>query len=346
MRRHAIDRVALRVTDMPGRWHQFSIPAARLDGEAVEHGTGFDGSSLRGFQPIEASDMLLVPDLDTVTVERASAARPDAGPPRLAVICDLRDPVTGREYRRDPRAVARRAGQLLRAAGAATGGADGARFAADIECYILDGARFEQRAQSAFYDVDSAEGAWNAPGGPRGDAETQPRIAPGGRFSDSYAAAPPLDAGGELRVAIAEALAAAGAPSMVSHHAGGPGQLRIEPVAAPLPRAADLVQWSRYIVRNAARAHGRVATFMPLPMHDQRGSGMGVRQSLWRGDAPLFHDPNGYAGLSQLGRYYAGGLLLHGAALMAFTNPSTNSYRRLAAGAGSPRLLGPSLRSG
>jgi glutamine synthetase len=297
---------------------------------------------MHGFQPAGDFAMLLVPDLDTLTID-AAVATDHGAPPVVALICDVRDPIDGGDYRRDPRAVIRRAEAFLREAGPRLVGADEARFAAAVECYAFDSVRFEQRTQSAFYEVDSAEGAWNAPGGPLDEIVAQPRVSP--RLG--YGVAPPLDASAQLRWEIAQTMRAVGVPARVSHHAGGgAGQLRVAPGATTPARAADAIQWSRHVVRNVARSQGSVGTFMPLPLHGDRGSGMPVRQSLSRNGWPLFFDTNGYAGLSQLGRFYAGGLLAHGAALMAFTSPSTNSYRRFAGDASAPSFLAFSSRAG
>ena len=314
-------RLDLHVADLLGRWHRFSMPATRLTEASVVAGFGFDGSSLRGLQPVEASDMLLRPDLSTAIIDPVQA------PATLSIICDIADPATGQPSPRNPRAIAARAEEYLRASGIA----DTANFGAELEFFVFDEVRYQQLTNTGFYYVDSAEGHWNT------GRDEQPNR--GGKIpaQGGYAPAAPFDRLGPLRWAIADALTATGQEVEIHHHevASG-GQCALATRYDSLARKADQVQWYRYIVQNAARLHGQVATFMPKPLAGANGSGMHTHQSLWKDGMPLFHDPNGYAGLSQTARWYLGGLLRHAPALMALCAPTTNSYRRLVPGFEAP----------
>lgn len=323
-------RVDLHVSDLFGRWHRFSIPAARLTPELVARGLGFDGSSLRGLQPIEESDMLLVPDLGTAVID------PTQDPPALSVICDIADSISGQRSARDPRGIAARAEEYLRG----TGIADTAYFGPELEFFVFDEVRYQQVANTGFYYVDSAEGHWNT------GRDEQPNRGAKVPPKSGYAPTAPFDRLAPLRWAIADALTAVGQPVEVHHHevASG-GQCEIATRFDSLLRKADQVQWYRYLVRNVARAHGQVATFMPKPLGGDNGSGMHTHQSLWKDSLPLFHDPNGYAGLSQTARWYLGGLLRHAPALLAICAPTTNSYRRLVPGFEAPVHLAYSARN-
>ena len=323
-------RVDLKVSDLFGRWHSFAIPPDTLDDALLQNGLGVDGSSLRGFQPIHASDMLLIPDLDTAAVD------PVPSTPTLSLLCDVVDPLTRDRLPRDPRYVAGKAEEFLRASGVA----DEARFGPELEFFIFDDVRYQQDGNTAFYFVDSAEGHWNA-GHDEGPNQ-------GYKLSQQsgYAATPPADQTSDVRWFIAEQLRSVGIEVEFDHHevaSGGQGEIGIR--HAPLLAMADRVQWYKYLVRNAARVHGRVATFMPKPIHGDNGSGMHTHQSLWRRETALFYDSNGYGGLSQLARGYMGGLLHHAPALLALASPTTNSYRRLVPGYEAPVYLAYSMRN-
>ena len=330
MAAESVTRIDLRVTDLPGRWHHFSVPAGRLTEESVVNGFGFDGSSLRGFQAIEESDMLLVPDLDTAVVDPAEAV------PTLALICDVVEPQTGERYARDPRRIASLAELHLRS----TGIADTANFGPELEFFLFDDARFQQSANTAFYTVDSIEGPWNT------GQDERPNLAGKIATKEGYSPVPPVDQTSGVRWAIAEALERAGIEVEVHHHeVAAPGQGEIATKYASLRKKADETQWYKYLVRTVGRAHGKTATFMPKPVFGDNGSGMHTHQSLWKDGQPLFHDANGYAGLSQMARWYIGGLLTHAPALMAFCAPSTNSYKRLVPGFEAPVNLAYSARN-
>ncbi len=321
-------RLDLRASDFTGRWLRVSVPLDRLGPELVDHGVGCDRGALEG-SDARGPELMLVPDLDTAAVD------PVAAQPTLSLVCRIVDPVTHGRYARDPRHVAERAEEHLRASGVA----DRAVFAAPLQFFLFDDVRYQQAAHTGFYFVDSAEGAWNSG---RDEAPNLATTTPEGR---GYQQGPPFDTLAEVRWAVVEALGAIGAQVMSARHeAAAAGQSEVALGHGPLVRKGDETQWARHIVRNVARANGRVATFMPKPLHGQAGSGMPAHQSLWRGDTPTFFDSNGYAGLSQLARYYIGGLLQHAPALLAFCAPTTNSYRRLMAEE-SPVHLTYSVRS-
>ena len=323
-------RVDLKVSDLFGVWHSFAIHPDRLDNAFVEAGLGVDGSSLRGFQPIHESDMLLMPDLDTAAVDPVPAT------PTLSMLCDVVDPTSRERLSRDPRYVASKAEEYLRASGVA----DEAQFGPELEFFIFDDVRYQQDGNTAFYFVDSTEGHWNTG---RDEAPNQGYKL--GRQS-GYAAAAPSDQTSDIRWFIAEQLRSVGIEIEFDHHevgSGGQGAIGIR--HASLLSMADRVQWYKYLVRNAARAHGKVATFMPKPVHGDNGSGMHTHQSLWRRETALFYDSNGYGGLSELARSYMGGLLHHAPALLALTSPTTNSYRRLVPGFEAPVHLVYSMRN-
>jgi glutamine synthetase len=323
-------QVDLKVSDLFGGWHSFAIPPDHLDDALLQNGLGFDGSSMRGFQPIHESDMLLIPDLDTAAVD------PVPGTPTLSLLCDVVDPVTRERLTRDPRYVASKAEDYLKASGVA----DEAQFGPKLEFFIFDDVRYQQDGNTAFYFVDSVEGHWNAG---RDEGPNQ-----GYKLdrTSGYAATAPADQTSDIRWFIAEQLRSVGIEVESDHHevaSGGQAEIGIK--HAPLLAMADRVQWYKYLVRNAARAHGRLATFMPKPIHGDNGSGMHTHQSLWRRETALFYDSNGYGGLSQLARSYMGGLLHHAPALLALTSPTTNSYRRLVPGFGAPTYLVYSMRN-
>jgi glutamine synthetase len=325
-----IRRVDLKVTDLFGGWHHFAIPPERLNEALVQNGQGFDGSSLRGFQPIHESDMLLMPDLETAAVD------PVSGTPTLSLICDVVDPITRERLSRDPRYIASKAEAYLRSSGVA----DEAQFGPELEFFIFDDVRFQQEGNTAFYYADSAEGHWNAG---RDEAPNQGYKI--GRQA-GYSPVPPGDQTADVRWFIAEQLRSVGIQVEFDHHevaSGGQGEIGMRHQTLLL--MADQVQWYKYLVRNGARVHGRVATFMPKPIHGDNGSGMHTHQSLWRRDTALFYDSNGYAGLSQLARNYMGGLLHHAPALLALSNPTTNSYRRLVPGYEAPVYLAYAMRN-
>ncbi len=333
---NGVTRVDLRVTDLPGRWQHFTIPPDALSEDLFVNGNGFDGSSLRGFQEIHESDMLLVPDIETAVLD------PIPDHPTISLICNVIDAITHDAYSRDPRNVAAKAEAYL----TSTGIADEAFFGPEPEFFLFDDVRYQQSQQSAFYYIDSEEAHWNSgkdytaafPGG----FNTGYKI-PG---KEGYAPLPPFDQTAGLRAEIVAAMNAVGVDTFIDHHeVATAGQAEIGIGKATLVDQADRTQWYRYMVRNVAHQHGKVATFMPKPIFEDNGSGMHTHQSLRKADEPLFYDANGYAGLSQMARWYIGGLLKHAAAVLAFAAPSTNSYKRLVPGYEAPVNLVYSMRN-
>ena len=326
-----VQRVELLVTDLIGRWQHFAIPPSRVNDSLVNRGLGFDGSSLRGFQSIDESDMLLVPDLDTARID------PVESEPTLKMICDIVDPMTGERYSRDPRYVATKAEAHLKG----TGIADKAFFGPELEFFLFDHVQFGLKINSSFYVVESDEADWNS-GRDEDGHNLGYKIPP----KQGYSPVAPFDKLSELRWEMAEKMGQVGMDFEVHHHevATG-GQNEIATRFGTLRDKADEAQWYKHIVRNVALAHGKSATFMPKPLFGDNGTGMHVHQSLWLGDQPLFYDEDGYAQLSDLARHYIGGLLKHGPSLLAFCAPTTNSYKRLVPGFEAPVYLAYSQRN-
>jgi glutamine synthetase len=323
--------VDVRFTDLLGTWQHFSIPVQELTEGAFEEGLGFDGSSIRGFQAINESDMLLMPDPATAFVDACLKV------PTLAIICDVKDPMSGARYSRDPRHVAEKAEQHLVKSGIATT----SYWGPEAEFYVFSSVRFDQSANQGFYHIDSDEGIWNS--GLDGGA---PNLAHRPRHKEGYFPVPPVDKQQDLRSRIMLALMAAGVDVEVQHHeVGTAGQAEIDMRFDTLVRMADKVMMYKYIVKNVCHDHGFTATFMPKPLFGDNGSGMHVHQSLWKGDENLFHSPKGYGGISELARFYIGGLIRHAPALLAFVAPTTNSYRRLVPGFEAPINLVYSQRN-
>jgi glutamine synthetase len=330
-RDHDVQLVDLKFTDLPGTWQHFAVAARELGEDLLTEGAGFDGSSIRGFQEINESDMLLVPDPATACID------PFHEFPTLSLICDVRDPVSGGAYSRDPRNVARKAEQHL----AATGVADTAFFGPESEFYIFEHVAYGQEAHRAFYEVDSPEGFWNTG---RGFGQTGngalPNLGYANRSQQGYFPAPPLDTLADLRGRMTLTLERLGVEVEVHHHeVGGPGQAEIDLRFQRLLRMGDVMQLYKYVVRNVARQAGKVATFMPKPIFEENGSGMHTHMSLWKDANTIMYDPDGYALLSDVGRHYIGGLLAHAPALLAFCAPTTNSYKRLVPGYEAPVSL-------
>ncbi|KAA9393437.1 type I glutamate--ammonia ligase [Kocuria coralli] len=314
--------VDIRFTDLPGVQQHFNLPAKSIDDDFFENGQLFDGSSIRGFQGIAESDMQLIPDSATAYVDPYRVEK------TLVVTCSIVNPRTGEPYHRDPRGVSERAEAYM----ASTGIADIANFAAEAEFFIFDDVRFDVQPQGSFYAVDSEEAIWNSGRQEEGGNLGNKTATKGGYFPVS-----PVDKQADLRDAICVALDEVGLEVERSHHeVGGPGQAEINYKFNTLAHAADDLQKFKYIVKNTADAFGKSATFMPKPIFNDNGSGMHCHQSLWKGGEPLFYDEKGYAGLSDLARWYIGGLLEHSSAVLAFTNPTVNSYKRLVKGFEAP----------
>ncbi len=325
-----VQMVDLRFTDLPGVWQHFSIPARELTEELFEEGIGFDGSSIRGFKEIHESDMLLMLDPDTAFID------PIYEVPTLAVICNVYDPVTREPYSRDPRYIAQRAEIYLKQ----TGIADVSYWGPEPEFFLFNDVRYGGGVNCSFYYIDSAEGWWNS------GKELNPNF--GGQIPPKrgYFPVPPTDRLQDVRSKIVLALESAGVPVEVHHHeVATAGQSEIDMRFTTLTRMADNVMIYKYMVKNVARQNGLTATFMPKPLFEDNGSGMHVHQSLWKGGQNLFFDEAGYAQISDLARYYIGGLLKHAPALLALVAPTTNSYRRLVPGFEAPVNLAYSQRN-
>ncbi|BCJ29503.1 type I glutamate--ammonia ligase [Actinocatenispora sera] len=323
--------VDVRFCDLPGVMQHFTVPVESFDADVFTDGLAFDGSSIRGFQQIHESDMLLLPDPATAFVDPFRAEK------TLALNFFVHDPFTREPYSRDPRNIARKAETYL----AASGIADTAYFGAEAEFYLFDSIRYDTATQHGFYHIDSIEGAWNS-GSVEGGANLGHKITPkGGYFPVS-----PVDQTADLRDTITRNLLRAGLVVERAHHeVGTAGQAEINYRFSTLLHSGDQVQLFKYIVKNTAHAAGKTATFMPKPLFGDNGSGMHTHQSLWAGGDPLFYDETGYAGLSDVARWYIGGLLHHAPSLLAFTNPTVNSYRRLVPGFEAPVNLVYSQRN-
>ncbi|MFF4378895.1 type I glutamate--ammonia ligase [Kitasatospora sp. NPDC001547] len=319
--------VDVRFCDLPGVLQHFSVPAATFDPSEI---LMFDGSSIRGFQAIHESDMALVPDLATARLDPFRAEK------HLNINFFIQDPVTGEAYSRDPRNVARKAEAYL----ASSGIADTAYFGPEAEFYVFDSVRFETSANASFYHIDSEAGAWNS-GAAEGDVRGY-KV----KYKGGYFPVPPVDHFADLRAEMSLELAKAGLEVERQHHeVGTAGQAEINYRFNTLLHAADDLMLFKYIIKNVAWRNGKTATFMPKPIFGDNGSGMHVHQSLWTEGTPLFYDEQGYAGLSDTARYYIGGLLRHAPSLLAFTNPSVNSYHRLVPGFEAPVNLVYSQRN-
>jgi glutamine synthetase len=334
LREHKIQIVDLKFTDLPGLWQHFSITLPEVHEDLFANGIGFDGSSIRGFQEIQESDMLLKPDPTTAFIDPVSET------PTLSMICDVIDPVLHQPYSRDPRYIARKAEEYLKQTGIATT----CYFGPELEFFIFDSIRFGQDAHSGYYYVESAEGDWNtgrdegAYGG--GNLGYKPR------YKEGYFPVPPHDTLQDIRSTIVLLLQQAGVQVEVHHHeVATAGQNEIDMRFSTLTRMADNVMIYKYLCKNVARQHGKVATFMPKPLFADNASGMHCHQSLWKDSENLFYDAHGWALTSAMCRWYIGGLLKHAPALMAFCAPTTNSYKRLVPGYEAPVNLAMSQRN-
>ncbi|HKY35248.1 MAG TPA: type I glutamate--ammonia ligase [Polyangiaceae bacterium] len=335
--RHAIDlgkkhsavMVDLKFVDLMGKWQHTSVPFHRLNVEAFEEGFGFDGSSIRGFQPINQSDMLLIPDAATAVMD------PFTRHPTLSLICTIQDTITRQNYSRDPRQIALKAEAYLKS----TGYADTAYFGPEAEFFIFDDVRFDVKGHEAFYAIDSVEAVWN------NGRDESPNLAHKIRNKEGYFPVPPQDTQMDLRTEICLEMEKVGIEVEVSHHeVATAGQGEIDMRYDSLLKCADKLMWFKTIVKNVSYRNGKTATFMPKPMFGDNGNGMHCHQSLWKDGKPLFAG-DGYAGLSELALYYIGGILKHAHALAALTNPTTNSYRRLVPGYEAPVNLAYSSRN-
>ena len=329
---HSVQMVDLKFVDLPGTWQHMTLPIGALDADDFESGLGFDGSSIRGFQEIHESDMLLMPDSSTAFID------PYYTRPTLSLICSVADPVLGEPYARDPRFVAQKAERHL----VASGVADVAYFGPEAEFFVFDHIAYEQVEHRAFYEVDSSEGFWNT-GSP---AASSPNLAYNLRQKEGYFPVPPADSLANLRSEMVATMETLGIRCEFHHHevsSGGQGEIDMR--FQPLLQMADQMMIYKYVVKNAAAAASKTATFMPKPIFEENGSGMHVHQSLWKDGDPLMYGADGYAHLSDLAKHYIAGLLTHAPALLAFCAPTTNSYRRLVPGYEAPVNLVYSARN-
>ncbi len=328
-REKEIKAVDLRFMDFPGTQKHFTIPAKTLGEKSFEEGFGFDGSSMRGWQSINESDMLVVPQPETAFVDPFMHHT-------LVMTCNIQDPITGEDYAKDPRNVARKAEAYMKS----TGIADVANFGPEAEFFIFDSVRFDQNEHESYYHVDSVEGQWNR-GNDSNDRNSGYKI----RYKEGYFPVPPMDTLQDIRTEMMLLLMECGVEVEGQHHevATG-GQCEIDMRYGPLLQTADNLLRYKYIVRNVAAKHGKTATFMPKPLWNDNGSGMHLHISLWKNEEPLFAG-SGYGGLSDLGMYAMGGILKHAAALCAFCCATTNSYKRLIPGFEAPVNLTYSYRN-
>lgn len=315
-----IQFVDFKFMDFPGQWQHFTVPVSQFDASSFENGYGFDGSSIRGWKAINESDMLIISDPTTMFLD------PFISAPTISLICDVYEPATKEKYGRCPRNIAQKAEAYLKS----TGLADTAYFGPEAEFFVFDDARFDSGPNYSFFSVDSIEGKWNS------GREEGPNLAYKPRFKEGYFPVPPTDKLVDLRNEMVLNLEAVGIEVEAQHHevASG-GQCEIDMKFAPLLKSADQLLMFKYIVKNTAVKNGKTVTYMPKPIFGDNGSGMHVHVSLWQKGKPLFAG-GGYAGLSDTALYFIGGLLKHAPALLAITNPTLNSYKRLVPGFEAP----------
>ncbi|PLX83363.1 MAG: type I glutamate--ammonia ligase [Desulfuromonas sp.] len=326
---NGVQFVDFKFLDFVGIWQHFSTPICEFSEDIFEEGIGFDGSSIRGWQPIHNSDMLIMPDPTTAKID------PFVKAPTLSLICNIIDPITKEGYSRDPRFIAQKAEAYLKS----TGLADTAYFGPEPECFIFDDVRYASTANESFYSVDSKEGIWNT------GADEMPNLGYKPRHKEGYFPCAPTDSMIDLRNEMVLALQEVGLHIECAHHevATG-GQCEIDMRFDSLLAMGDHLQWFKYVIKNVAVRNGKTVTFMPKPIFNDNGSGMHCHMSLWKEGKNLFAG-DGYGGLSKMAMYYIGGIIKHAKALCAFTTPSTNSYKRLVPGFEAPVNLAYSNRN-
>jgi glutamine synthetase len=321
--------VDFKFLDFPGVWQHFSVPVDELKEEIFEDGLGFDGSSIRGWQAIHTSDMLIIPDPETAFMD------PFTKFPTVSLICNIVDPITKEYYTRDPRYIAQKAEAYMKSIKIA----DTAYFGPEPEFFVLDDIRFDQTANSGYYFLDSKEGIWNS------GKEENPNLGYKPRHKEGYFPVPPTDSLEDLRTETVLEMQKCNIYVEKQHHeVATAGQGEIDMRFAPLLKMADQLIVFKYLIKNVAKRHGKTVTFMPKPIFGDNGSGMHTHQSLWKNGKPLFAG-SGYAGLSELALHYIGGVLKHAPALAAITSPTTNSYKRLTPGFEAPVNLAYSGRN-
>ncbi len=328
-REHGAEMIDLKFCDLLGTWQHCSFPTDTWDQQTFKDGVGFDGSSIRGWQAINVSDMLAVPDPSTAQID------PFFAEPTVSVIADIKDPLTGEDYTRDPRHVARKALSYIKK----TGIADTCYIGPEPEFFIFDEVRYEQNQHRGFYQIDSVEGAWNT-----GRFE-EPNLGYKPSYKGGYFPVSPTDTYHDLRGKMVKEMQKVGIVVEAHHHeVGTAGQCEIDMKYSPLLDMADQFMWFKYIIKNVAKNHGKTVTFMPKPIFEDNGSGMHTHISLWKAGKPLFAGDK-YAGLSEMALWAAGGLLKHARAVLAFAAPTSNSYRRLVPGFEAPVHLAMSARN-
>ena len=334
MKDNNCDILDLKFTDLPGAWQHFSVPIGQVDDSLITKGVGFDGSSIRGFQSIDESDMLIVPDPSTARVDPFYGGT-------VTCIADIRDPDTSESYSRDPRNIAKKAESYLKS----TGYGDTSFWGPEVEFFIFDSVQFDYDSNSSMHRVDSDEGIWNSGAETMLDGKT-PNRGYRPRHKEGYFPVSPMDSAQDLRSEMVRSLVNDfGLTIEAQHHevATG-GQAEIDMRYDTLLTTADAVMTYKYVVRNVAKKYGKVVTFMPKPLFEDNGTGMHTHQSIWKDGVPLFAGDD-YAGLSPLALNYIGGLIKHGKALMALAAPTTNSYKRLTPGLEAPTILALSARN-
>ncbi len=319
-----IEMIDLKFIDLFGRWHHLSLPKSQLNLDMFKRGVPFDGSATPGFKSVESGDMVLIPDIRTARID------PFWDMPTLSFICSSAEATTLESYKREPRAVAQRAEQYL----VKTGIADKSLWSTEFEFYIFDSVSYKNDINMASYIIDSNEADWNS--GLREGKNLGHKIPP----HSGYHAIPPLDDLFDLRAEMVKTIEGGGIPVRYHHHeVGGPGQSEIEILDDTLTNMGDITMWMKYVIKMMAREHDHTVTFMPKPLYNEAGNGMHFHQHLFKKGKPIFYDKRGYGGLSQVALHYIGGLLTHGCPLLALTNPSTNSYKRLVPGFEAPVKL-------
>jgi len=319
----------LKFIDLLGSWQHFSVPISELEVSLFEEGLGFDGSSIRGWQAINNSDMLVIPDSTTAIMD------PFMNVSTLNLLCNIVDPITKEKYSKDPRNIAQKAEAYLKS----TGIGDTAYFGPEAEFFVFDDVRYQNDSNQCFYAVDSVEGTWNS------GSDEGPNLGYKPRHKEGYFPVSPSDSLQDIRSEMLLLMEEVGIAMECHHHeVATAGQCEIDMRFAPLVKCADNLMWYKYIVKNVAKRHGKTATFMPKPLFGDNGTGMHVHQSIWKGGKPLFAG-DGYSGFSEMGLHYIGGILKHARAICAFTGPTTNSYKRLVPGFEAPVNLAYSSRN-
>ena len=328
-KKNGVEMIDYKFCDLPGTWQHFTTPLSEFEEDVFENGLGFDGSSIRGWKTIDNSDMLVIPDPDSAVID------PFFERPTLSLVCNIEDPMTREPYDRDPRHIGAKAVNFLKSTGL---GSD-AVFGPEPEFFVFDSVRYDQTENSAFYEVDSAEGQWNT-----GEDGGQ-NLGHKPRYKEGYFPVSPVDSMSDLRTEMVQTMEEVGLHVEKHHHeVATAGQAEIDLYRLPLVPMGDALLWYKYVVKNVARRNGKTATFMPKPVFGDNGTGMHTHQSIWKGTKPTFAG-NEYAGMSKTAMHYIAGILQHAPALCSFTNPTTNSYRRLVPGFEAPINLAYSSRN-